>query len=185
MKSRKRFRIVFMVIIVVVIAIFFLWQSTGRDSFGLRKSGSLYENMSDFSLNSTGNPDELTQTFLENIKYEVKNIDKEEMVATVEVSVPIISNELSNVIDNVISENSEKNYDELKQIVKNELISILKSERIETQKTVLSLTIEKIDNSYKFVPSEEWNELLTKDLENLYLSYLEILIGEMDNEVSK
>lgn len=90
--------------------------------------------MSDFSLNSTGNPDELTQTFLENIKYEVKNIDKEEMVATVEVSVPIISNELSNVIDNVISENSEKNYDELKQIVKNELISILKSERIETQK---------------------------------------------------
>ena len=47
------------------------------------------------------------------------------------------------------------------------------------------LQIEEINGSYKLVPSEEWNKVLTENLENLHMSYLEALIGGMTDEMPK
>ena len=102
-------------------------QLLRKHSFDLEESGSLYENISDFALDSSGEPDELTQSFLESVQYEIIDIDKENMTATVDISVPVITDELSNILDNVIAENDGKDYDDLKQIAEGELSSMLSS----------------------------------------------------------
>ena len=185
MKS-KRILIVAVILASIVLAAILLVTQLLRDkSFDLNEAGSLYENISDFALDSSSEPDELTQSFLESVQYEIIDIDKENMTATVDISVPVITDELSNILDNVIAENNGKDYDDLKQIAKSELSSMLSSSQLENKKSTLTLQIEEINGSYKLVPSEEWNRVLTENLENLYMSYLESLLGGMTDEVPK
>lgn len=185
MKS-KRIIITAVLVVAIVLAIIFLVpQLLNKGSFGLKNSGSLYENISDFAVDFSGEPDELTHSFLKSIQYEITAIDKENMTATVEISVPIISDELSAIIDDIIKENGSANYDDLKQLVANELISRFSSSQFENKQSTLTLQIKKTDGSYKLVPSEEWNKVLTENLENLYMSYLESLIGGMTDEMPK
>lgn len=185
MKSKRILIVVVILASIVLAAILLVTQLLRDKSFDLKKAGSLYENISDFALDSSGEPDELTQSFLKSVQYEIIDIDKENMTATVDISVPVITDELSNILDNVIAENNEKDYDDLKQIAKSELSSMLSSSQLENKKSTLTLQIEEINGSYKLVPSEEWNRVLTENLENLYISYLESLIGGMTDEMPK
>lgn len=185
MKFKKILNAVVALVVIALAVILLVLQLLREFSFDLKESGSLYENISDFVLDSSGEPDELTQSFLKSVQYEIIDIDKESMTATVDISVPVITDELSNILDNVIAENNGKSYDDLKQIAEKELVSMLSSNKIENKKSTLTLQIEEINNSYKFVPSEEWNKVLTENLENLYMSYLESLIGGMTDEMPK
>ena len=185
MKAKKVFVSVSIVVVLVIAAALIVPQLLNRNSYNLKKSGSLYENMSDFAIESSQEPDELTKSFLEGIKYEITNIDKENMTATVDISVPVISDELSKVLDKVIEENNGKEYDELVKIAESELSSIFKFDQVECKKTSVILQIEKIDGSYKLVPTEEWNQVLTENLESLYMDYLKSLIGGMTDEMPK
>ena len=76
-------------------------------------------------------------------------------------------------------------YDDLKQIAKSELSNMLNSSQLENKKSTLTLQIKEINGSYKLVPSEEWNRELTENLENLYMSYLDSLIGGVTDEMPK
>lgn len=188
-KRNRRFR-VFIIIILILSAILggvgvgiLAARMIGRSDYHLKKSGSFYENMSDFAVASSQEPDELTKSFLEGIKYEIKNIDQENMTATVDISIPVISDELSTVLDKVIEENSGKEYDEIKEIAESELSDVFKSNQIESRETTMIFQIEKIDGSYKLVPPEEWNQVLTENLESLYMDYFKLLIGGMTDEV--
>ena len=185
MKANRVFMSAGIVVVLVIVAALIVPRLLNHNSYNLEKSGSLYENMSDFAIESSQEPDELTKSFLEGIKYEITNIDKENMTATVEVSVPVISDKLSKVLDKVIEENNGKEYDELKKIAESELSSIFKSHQIEYKKTAVIFQIEKIDGSYSLVPTEEWNQALTENLENLYMDYLKSLIGGMTDEMPK
>ena len=185
MKSKRILIVVVILVSIVLAAILLVTQLLRKHSFDLEESGSLYENISDFALDSSGEPDELTQSFLESVQYEIIDIDKENMTATVDISVPVITDELSNILDNVIAENDGKDYDDLKQIAEGELSSMLSSSQLEKEKSTLMLQIEEINGSYKLVPSEEWNKVLTENLENLHMSYLEALIGGMTDEMPK
>lgn len=185
MKSKRMLIVGVILVFIVLAAVLLVAQLLREDSFDLKESGSLYENISDFALDSSGEPDELTQSFLESVQYEIIDIDKENMTATVDISVPVIADELSHILDNVIAENNGKDYDDLKQIAESELSSMLRSSQLENEKSSLTLQIEEINGSYKLVPSEEWNKVLTENLENLYMSYLESLIGGMTDEMPK
>ena len=185
MKAKRVFMSAGIVVVLVIVAALIVPRLLNHNSYNLEKSGSLYENMSDFAIESSQEPDELTKSFLEGIKYEITNIDKENMTATVDISVPIITDELSNIFDNVIAENNEKDYDDLKQIAKSELSNMLNSSQLENKKSTLTLQIKEINGSYKLVPSEEWNRELTENLENLYMSYLDSLIGGVTDEMPK
>lgn len=185
MKSKRILIVGVILAFIVLAAVLLVTRLLREDSFDLKESGSLYENISDFALDSSGDPDELTQSFLESVQYEIIDIDKENMTATVNISVPVIADELSNILDNVIAENNGKDYDDLKQIAESELSSVLSSSQLENEKSTLTLQIEKVNGSYKLVPSEEWNKVLTENLENLYMSYLEALIGGMTDEMPK
>ena len=185
MKSKRILIVGVILAFIVLAAVLLVTRLLREDSFDLKESGSLYENISDFALDSSGDPDELTQSFLESVQYEIIDIDKENMTATVNISVPVIADELSNILDNVIAENNGKDYDDLKQIAESELSSVLSSSQLENEKSTLTLQIEKVNGSYKLVPLEEWNKVLTENLENLYMSYLEALIGGMTDEMPK
>lgn len=185
MKSKRMLIVGVILVFIVLAAVLLVAQLLREDSFDLKESGSLYENISDFALDSSGEPDELTQSFLESVQYEIIDIDKENMTATVDISVTVIADELSHILDNVIAENNGKDYDDLKQIAESELSSMLRSSQLENEKSTLTLQIEEINGSYKLVPSEEWNKVLTENLENLYMSYLESLIGGMTDEMPK
>lgn len=138
MKS-KRIIITAVLVVAIVLAIIFLVpQLLNKGSFGLKNSGSLYENISDFAVDFSGEPDELTHSFLKSIQYEITAIDKENMTATVEISVPILSDELSAIIDDIIKENGSANYDDLKQLVANELISRFSSSQFENKQSTLA-----------------------------------------------
>lgn len=185
MKSKRILIVGVILVFIVLAAVLLVTQLLREDSFDLKESGSLYENISDFALDSSGESDELTQSFLESVQYEIIDIDKENMTAAVDISVPVITDELSNILNNVIAENNGKSYDDLKQIAESELSSMLSSSQLEKEKSTLTLQIEEINGSYKLVPSEEWNKVLTENLENLYMSYLESLIGGMTDEMPK
>ena len=185
MKSKKIFIAAIVIVAVICIAVLLLPKLFGKNSFGLNETGSFYENISDFALDSSSEPDELTKSYLENIQYEIIDVDKENMTSTVNVSIPVINNELSDILDKVITENSGKDYEELKQIAETELTDLLNSGQLEKEKSTLTLQIIEDDGSYKFVPSDGWNETLTANLENLYMNYLKSLIGGMSNETSE
>ena len=185
MKSKKSFIAAIVIVTVICIAVLLLPKLFGKNSFGLNETGSFYENISDFALDSSSEPDELTKSYLENIQYEIIDVDKENMTSTVNVSIPVINNELSDILDKVITENSGKDYEELKQIAETELTDLLNSGQLEKEKSTLTLQIIEEDGSYKLVPSDEWNETLTANLENLYMNYLKSLIGGMSNETSE
>lgn len=185
MKFKRILIVVAILVSIVLVLIFLATQLLRENSFGLKESGSLYENISDFALGSSGEPDELTQSFLKSVQYEIIDIDKENMIATLDISVPVITDELSNILDNVIEENNGKGYSDLKEIAKSELSSLFSSSQIENEKSTLTLQIKEINGSYKLVPSEEWNKVLTENLENLYISYLKSLIGGMTDEIPK
>ena len=185
MKSKKILIAAIVIVAVICIAVLLLLKLFGKNSFGLNETGSFYENISDFALDFTSEPDELTKSYLENIQYEIIDFDKENMTATINVSIPVINNELSDILDKVITENSGKDYEELKQIAETELTDLLNSGQLEKEKSTLTLQIIEDDGSYKFVPSDGWNETLTANLENLYMNYLKSLIGGMSNETSE
>ena len=185
MKSKKIFIAAIVIVAVICIAVLLLPKLFGKNSFGLNETGSFYENISDFALDSSSEPDELTKSYLENIQYEIIDVDKENMTSTVNVSIPVINNELSDILDKVITENSGKDYEELKQIAETELTDLLNSGQLEKEKSTLTLQIIEEDGSYKLVPSDEWNETLTANLENLYMNYSKSLIGGMSNETSE
>ena len=185
MKSKKIFIAAIVIVAVICIAVLLLPKLFGKNSFGLNETGSFYENISDFALDSSSEPDELTKSYLENIQYEIIDVDKENMTSTVNVSIPVINNELSDILDKVITENSGKDYEELKQIAETELTDLLNSGQLEKEKSTLTLQIIEEDGSYKLVPSDEWNETLTANLENLSMNYLKSLIGGMSNETSE
>lgn len=182
-KGKKIFIIIIISLIVVMVSKSCIIRLVNGNSYGLKKSGNLYDNISDFSVQFEENPNELVQVYLRNITYEIKNINKEEMRVTIEVQIPQISDELSNILDTVISENKDMGYDEQKTRAKKVFIDMLKSEKLNKKTETLICSVKKIDGSYKIIPSQEWNVILTENLEEQYMEYFKILIGGMSDEI--
>lgn len=183
MKGKKVFTIIMIALIVIIACVIGIAKLLDGNSYGLKKSGTLYDNMSDFSIQSEETPNELAQTYLESITYQIKEIDKKEMMATIEVQIPQISDVLSKTLDKVISENKDTEYDELKGLAEKAFADTLKSEKLDKKTETITLPIEKTDDSYKIIPSPEWNSLITGSLEELYVEYLKTLIGGMTDEM--
>lgn len=182
MKAKKIVIPAILIIAVVSAAMFLVWRIFHRDAFEFQTSGSLYDNLSEFALDLSGDSDPLTQAYLEGIQYEITEIDREHMTATVDLRVPVVSQQLSAILDQVMEENSGADYDDLKQLAEDKLSHALTSGELETESSTMTLQIEYTDGAYKLVPSEEWNDTLTGPLETLYLSYLEALMGGLTDE---
>lgn len=181
--KHKRVFIVILVFLIIVIGLGIgISKILDGNLYGLKKNGNFYDNMSDFSVLVEEEPDKLAQTYLESITYQITNIDKEKMLVTIEVKIPQITDEFSEVLDKVISENENAEYDVLKNLAEKELTNVIKSDKLDKKTEIITLPMEENDDMYKIISTQEWNELITGNLEELYIEYFKRLIGGMTDE---
>lgn len=183
MKKKKNLFLSIAIFIVVTIVVGGIILIANSKPLGLNEKGTLYNNASDFVVNGDSeHASTLSQAFIKEITYEIIEIDEADMTATVVVSVPVISEKLSDVVDNVIINNQNMEYDELLSSVKDKFQAALELDDLPKKETTIELSIKNTDNGYKLVPNDEWNQVIYGDIENMYLDYLKTLIGGMTNE---
>ena len=84
--KKKIFITIISIGIILLIVIFIIPQLLNRTSFGLKKSGTLYENQSDFSVSyseDSGETTGMSKAFLNSITYEIIDVDRENMTADI------------------------------------------------------------------------------------------------------
>lgn len=173
------------VVVIAIIAVSAILIINNKP-YGLSKKGTLYDNISDFEVNAdTEHTSSLSQAFLKEITYEIIEIDEDEMIATVIVYVPDISEKLPDVVDVAIIDNQNMEYDKRLSSVKEKFQVALESEDLPKKETTVELSIKNTDDGYKLIPNEEWNQVIYGDIENMYIDYLKTLIGGMTNENPK
>ena len=177
--KKKIFITIISIVIILLLVIFIIPQLLNRTSFGLKKSGTLYENWSDFSVSYSEDSEETTgmsKAFLNSITYEITDVDRENMTADIKINIPDISDEIVSIIDSAIKENGDEEYDELSKKIKDDFESMLNSDEIKTETETLTLPIEENDGSYKMVLTEEWDNVWLKYLKELYTDFMKGLM---------
>lgn len=174
--KKKIFITIISIVIILLLVIFIIPQLLNRTSFGLKKSGTLYENRSDFSVSYSEETTGMSKAFLNSITYEITDVDKENMTADIKINIPDISDETINIIDSKIKENNGKEYDELRKEIQDDFESMLNSDKIKTQTETLTLPIEENDGSYKIMLTEEWDNVWLKYLKELYADFMKELM---------
>ena len=165
----------------------------GGESKQLQMSGSYYDNFADFKgVEHEADVNEsvesiscVTKSYLQNVTYEIKKLDKENKVATLEVSVPNFTQVLPQIVSNVLTENENVAYEELLEIVQSELEKTFSNESVEKTKTIIDMSIEEIDGEYKLVYNEQWEQIVFGSLENMYIEYYRTMIGGLKFETMK
>lgn len=154
-----------------------------NNSFGLRNKGTLSDNISEFNVNAdTQHTSVLSNAYLNKVFYEIVDIDKNSMTAAVDFYVPDISNELTDIIDEILAENPDSEYDQLLAVAKEKLESALESEDCPRTKTTINLEIMNTDDGYKLIPNDEWNSIVYGGIEELYIQYLKDWIGGLESD---
>lgn len=162
-----------------------------KDTYSeLQMSGSYYDNITDFK--RAGNDTDVNESvesmsgvaksYLQSVTYEIKELDKENKIATLEVSVPNFTQVLPQIVSDVLAENEDASYEDLLQIVKSELEKVLSNENIEKTTTV-DLPIEENDGEYKLIYNEQWEQIVFGSLENMYIEYYRTMIGGLIDEI--
>ena len=192
-KSKKRNILTMAIIVAVLIIVAFIMVLvfTNRNSASdknnkLKMSGSYYDNISDFS-NDIGNEKSisLSMEYLKKISYEIIEIDNEKMLATLIISVPDISDTLPTIVDRVIADNKDVDYEELLSLVKESMEEAFNSSTLTKKEASIQLSVENENGSYKLIPNDEWDKLIIGNIEDMYIEYLKILVEGMSNEVPK
>ncbi len=157
----------------------------------LQMSGSYYDNITDFKYfgndtNINENMESVSgvaKSYLQSVTYEIKELDKENKLATLEVSVPNFTQVLSQIVSDVLAENEDASYVDLLQIVQSELENTLSNEDIEKTTSTVDLPIEENDGEYKLVYNEQWEQIVFGSLENMYIEYYRTMIGGLIDEI--
>lgn len=161
--------------IIIILLIINIFSISGCNLFKKNKElelkGNFYENSKDFSSYSEDiEISELSQAYLSAINYEITNIDKDNMTITMIVQIPLVTNELSNIVHSVVSSNSDVSYNNLKNEIQEELKNKLSSNTFEIETTEIKLPIEETNGEYKIVTTDEWSELIYGNLRKSYIA---------------
>lgn len=183
-----------LIFFVLLLAEILICVSCGKNEIakGLEKNGTYYENINNFTDTSMEEKEsniedstEISKAYLQGITYEILEVDKKEMVATLEVSVPNLTQELPNVIEEVFDNNTDASYDELLQILQKELTTSLVSTDEEKTTTIINLPMIKENGEYKLVYNQQWEQAVYGQLKEMYLEYYRQIIGGITDESFK
>lgn len=168
-------------ILLIIATVVLFCYSKGK----LETEGSYYENLSDFKVEKSyekenGSP--LAQAYMKSITYEIIDVNKDSMTATVNVSVPQVSNTLIQTVDQVIAANPGVDAETIKELVMNDFQNQLEHNEIPLEMATLIVPIEQTLFEYKLAPDATWYDFTMGQLEDLYLEYFRIMIGELTNE---
>lgn len=177
---KKRLLLIGTLLLIIVAGVLFCYKQ-GQ----LETEGSYYENLSDFSVedsNKKENHSPLAQAYMKSITYEIINVDTDSMNATVKVSVPQVSDTLVQIVDQVLADNPDANANQIKELVLIDFQNQLESDAIPREMETLIVPIERELFEYKLAPDATWYDFTMGQLEDLYLEYFRLMIGELTNE---
>ncbi len=181
--------------IILILALIMISLATScnknNSSNELQMSGSYYDNISDFKHTgndidvneSEENTSSVAKSYMQSVTYEIKELDKDNEIATLEVSVPNFMQMLPQIVSDVLAENEDASYEDLLQIVQSELEKALSKEDIEKTTTTVDLPIEENDGEYKLIYNEQWEQIVFGSLENMYIEYYRTMIGGLIDEI--
>lgn len=156
---------------------------------GLTMSGSYHDNLSDFinedgdMSDSLSNSTGVTKAYLQGITYNIEDLDRENRIATLTISVPNLAEALPQTVTKVMAENPDASYEELLLMVQNELNNLLTNDELEITTTTLDLPFDEIDGEYKLIYNEQWEKIVFGRLEEMYIEYYRTMIGGMIDEI--
>lgn len=130
-----------------------------------------------------GYENDVTEAYLQSVTNEIIELDIDNGVATVEVSVPNLTEFLPQAVTNVLKSNEGTPYEELLQIVQSEVKNVLSNEEFEIITTTIDLPVKEINSEYKPVYNEQWEVIVFGGLEDMYLEYYRTMIGEISDEI--
>lgn len=178
-------------VIVSLLALLMMSLTTSCATSGLQMSGSYYDNIADFK--RAGNDEDVSESmenisgvaksYLQSVTYEIKELDKDNEIATLEVNVPNFTQVLPQIVSNVLVENEDASYEDLLQIVQSELEKTLSNDGIEKITTTIDLPIEEKNSEYKLIYNEQWEQIIYGSLENMYIEYYRAMIGGLIDEI--
>lgn len=180
-KRKMKKRPVFvLLIVVIVVAVGFLYKQ-GQ----LKTQGNYYENISDFRVESDiGENDRsaAAQAYMESITYKIIDIDTDSLNATVEVSVPQVSEALVQTVAQVLRDYPDASSEQVKEYVLLDFQNRLENDELPRRTETLSVPVERTFFEYKLAPNSDWYQFTMGELEELYLEYFRVMIGGMTDE---
>ena len=126
----------------------------------------------------------LTESYKENISYDVTNIEWSGDVgsATVIVKTPDVEMVISTSIQKAIEECGTEDYDLVLNRAREIMQDILMSNECPILESTVSVAAEKCDNGYELISDEMFENALSGNLEKLYIeALLEVMNGEEIN----
>lgn len=142
-----------------------------KENKGLELEGNCYENLKDFSDYSENiEISELSKAYLSAINYEITEVNKDDMTVTMDVKIPMITNELLDIVHSVVNSNIDASYDYLKEEIQEELMDTLSSDILEIKTEKIKLPIQEVDGKYQIIFTDEWIELIYGSLKETYIN---------------
>lgn len=147
---------------------------------GLTLQGNCYDNISEFlNYSEADDISELSQAYLKNVSYKITNLDEGEMMATIDIMIPNVTDTLSEIIDSIMKDDEqEESYIELRDKVKDEFIEKLLNGEFELESSTIKVPVEDVGGVYKIVSTDEMTELIYKDIITAYIEVISDIGGE-------
>jgi len=179
---KKSYYLIGLLLLIIIAGVLFCYKQ-GQ----LKTEGSYYDNLSDFSVQDMGEKTErspLAKAYMESITYEIIDMDKEAMNATVKVSVPQVSDALVQMVDQALADNPNESVEQIKERIMLDFQNCLETDTLPRRTQTLTVPVERTFFEYRLAPDETWYDFTIGELDELYLEYFRMMIGELTNEAS-
>lgn len=133
---------------------------------------NFYNIVSDENMTEESVDNEITSLYLQNINYEIIEVNEETGIAIVEVAIPDTKTFFTETIEEIVSGNEELSVDDLYDKVKEELKNLLTSTEGDKIIQKIELPVVESENGYVLENSEEVDVLIWDELETMYLESL-------------
>lgn len=176
-------------ILALCMVILMLCSMTACGKKELQMSGSFLDNITDFTdAQHQAAPDReeisgVARAYLQGVTYEIRELDEERGIATLEVRVPCFTEALPRIVADVLAEHGDAAYDEQLALVRAELEKALSDKNAEKTTTTMELPFEEVDGAYKLIYNEAWETAVFGSLEEMYIAYYRTLIGGLSDEI--
>ncbi len=186
-------RVLAFLLTIVIMCFFVSCSKEGTaNGHGLQMSGSYLDNIADFKStqdhvemdDGTQSPSGVAKAYLQAVTYEIKELDEDSNVATLEVCIPNFAQVLPQIITKAIAENEGSSYEELMEIVRIEMEAALLDENIATTTEEITLPVEEADGKYVLVYNEQWEQAVFGNLQELYLESYRAMLGGVRDETA-
>lgn len=124
----------------------------------------------------------VSDAFLKNISYDIKEANEDKQTADIEVSVPVLGDTYNTIVEQVVNENPDLAYEELLELTKEELADSLNNGDFETKTETLTVPYQEIDGEMQIIPNDAFFDFVSEELYEMYFDMLVESAGGVEND---